>query len=53
MRFKGIKGRSKECEVQRMCFVCSSKNYCKHGNNCDEKGRKFGKSSSSPIVHNA
>jgi hypothetical protein len=23
--FKGIKGRSKECKVQRMCFVCSSK----------------------------
>jgi hypothetical protein len=52
-RFKGIKGRSKECKVQRMCFACSSKNYCRHGGSHKEEGRNFGKSGSSPIVHNA
>jgi hypothetical protein len=52
-RFKGIKGRSKECEVQRMCFACPSKNCCRHGNNHDEEGRNFGKPGSFPIVHNA
>ncbi len=52
-RFKGNKGGSEECKAQKACFVCWNKNYCRHGNSHNEEGKDFGKSSNSPIIHNA